>query len=44
MASNNHAPWDLANLSLRLPCAGSRRGPDRLCVSAGGVSDGETNV
>lgn len=45
MASDNHAPRDLADLSLRLPCAGSRRRPDRLCVSAaGGVSDGETDV
>lgn len=37
MASNNHAPRDLADLSLRLPCAGSRRRPDRSCASAGGV-------
>ena len=36
MASNNHAPRDLADLSLRLPCAGSRRRPDRSCASAGG--------
>ena len=37
MTRNNHAPRDLADLSLRLPCEGSRRRPDCLCSSDAGV-------